>query len=180
MIVSIETFNAYSGNYETDASVVVLKNMCLESAEKLVRDYLRYDPEEQDYIRIPVISIGVSTLSLPARHVTEILSVEEGSTELAVADFQIRDDKLVYASDPRTLFPRGTMLVSFTAGWKEEEMPQIISLTILRVATLMLMEMGENIGITGKSMPDNTRTFINYTRYDRYLTPLQNLRVEAF
>lgn len=180
MLVSIATFNAYSGNMAADTDDVSLKTDCLMSAEKLVKDYLRYDPEYQTYTNIPVKSIGKNRVALPARNVTELSALTIGTTAQDTTQFLIRNDEIYYLSDSRTKFPCGEFLVSFKAGWTNEEMPQIIILTILRIATLMLMEAGENIGITAKSMPDNSRTFINYTKYDRYLYPLQNLRREAF
>ena len=50
----------------------------------------------------------------------------------------------------------------------------------MRIATLMLMEGGENIGVSGKSFSDNSRTFISYTNYMKYLSPLQTFRKAAF
>ena len=64
--------------------------------------------------------------------------------------------------------------------WVASTMPALVKETILRIATLMLMEAGENIGVTGKSFADNSRSFISYTNYDKYLRPLQNLRKVVF
>ena len=50
----------------------------------------------------------------------------------------------------------------------------------MRIATLMLMEGGENIGVSSKSFADNSRTFISYTNYLKYLSPLQTYREVAF
>lgn len=111
MLVTIETFNNYSGNYEESEAIQGLKTEILQSAQEVVTEYLRFDPEEQ---------------------------------------------------------------------WEENEVPSIVRLTILRIATLMLMEAGENIGVSGKSFADNSRTFISYTNYLKYLSPLQTYRKVAF
>lgn len=111
MLVTIETFNNYSGNYEESETIQGLKTEILQSAQEVVTEYLRFDPEEQ---------------------------------------------------------------------WEENEVPSIVRLTILRIATLMLMEAGENIGVSGKSFADNSRTFISYTNYLKYLSPLQTYRKVAF
>ena len=58
--------------------------------------------------------------------------------------------------------------------------PYLVRLTVLRIGTLMLMEAGENIGVTGKSFADNSRSFISYTNYSKYLSPLQTFREVAF
>ena len=61
-----------------------------------------------------------------------------------------------------------------------ESVPDLVRLTVLRIGTLMLMEAGENIGVTGKSFADNSRSFISYTNYSKYLNPLQTFREVAF
>ena len=117
MLVTLEQFNAYTGNYENDAAAQAQKNEYLKSAQNIVADFLRFDPEQMVWT--------------------------EGKNP-------------------------------------GEDCPDIIKLTVKKIATLQLMEAGENIGITGKSMPDNSRTFINYTSYMKYLRPVQNYRVEVF
>ena len=61
-----------------------------------------------------------------------------------------------------------------------QSVPDLVRLTVLRIGTLMLMEAGENIGVTGKSFADNSRSFISYTNYSKYLSPLQTFREVAF
>ena len=42
MIVGLDDFNAYSGNYEDKPEAVKLKTLLLESAEEVVTGYLGY------------------------------------------------------------------------------------------------------------------------------------------
>jgi len=116
MIVSIDQFNAYSGNYEDKESAVEVKKLFLESAEEIVEGYLGYDPEAH---------------------------------------------------------PQSEL-------WGTDVLPASIKLSILRIATLMLQETGGNIGLTGKSFGDNSRTFINYSNYRKYLQPLDPIRLARF
>lgn len=111
MLVTVNEFNSYTGNLEDSSDVVSLKTTFLCSAQELVGEYLRFNPEEK---------------------------------------------------------------------WTVLTVPNLVKLTILRIATLMLMEGGENIGISGKSFSDNSRTFISYTNYMKYLSPLQTFREVAF
>ena len=46
MIVGLDDFNAYSGNYEDKPEAVKLKTLLLESAEDVVTRYLGYGIEE--------------------------------------------------------------------------------------------------------------------------------------
>jgi hypothetical protein len=91
------------------------------------------------------------------------------------------DDHIRFA-DGMTVFPRGedNIRVSLTAGWEVQQMPPVVTLSILRIATLMLSETGGNIGLTGKSFADNSRTFVNYSNYRKYLQPLDSLRILGF
>jgi hypothetical protein len=51
--------------------------------------------------------------------------------------------------------------------------PDIIKLTVLRIAALLQSESDSNIGVTSKSFADSgTRTFVNYTNFDKYLIQL--------
>jgi hypothetical protein len=59
----------------------------------------------------------------------------------------------------------------------EEYVPSIFKLTLLRLAALLLSEADNNIGITSKSFADSgTRTFVNYTSFDKYLQVLSKYK----
>lgn len=80
-----------------------------------------------------------------------------------------------------TLLKAGKEIVEDYLGFDpEENMPEVIILSILRLATLMLTEGNGNIGLTGKSFTDNSRTFVNYSNYRKYLQPLDGLRIVRF
>jgi hypothetical protein len=57
-------------------------------------------------------------------------------------------------------------------------LPNIIKLTGLRIAALLQTEGDSNIGVTGKSFGDSgSRTFVNYTNFDKYLLPISKHRL---
>jgi hypothetical protein len=57
-------------------------------------------------------------------------------------------------------------------------MPYIIKLTVLRIAALLQAESDSNIGITSKSFAESgSRTFINYTNFDKYLLPVAGYKL---
>lgn len=58
------------------------------------------------------------------------------------------------------------------------DMPVIFRQTALRIAALLLTEADENIGVTSKQFGDSgSRTFINYTNFDKYLSPLSRYKL---
>lgn len=179
MIVAVDTFNTYSGNYEDTEAAIILKEAFLSSAEQIVVGYLGYDPLFQDYTDVMLSGQGTRRLYLPNHNVTQILSIVAYKTTLDPLNYSVHDD-FIYGKD--TIFPLGTdnILISYSAGWTVEEMPSVIIISILRIATLMLSETNGNIGLTGKSFSDNSRTFINYSNYRKYLQPLDTLRIIRF
>jgi hypothetical protein len=56
--------------------------------------------------------------------------------------------------------------------------PALLRQTTLRIAALLLSESDNNIGVTSKSFADSgSRSFLNYTNFDKYLAPLSRHRL---
>ena len=175
MIVTVNEFNTYSENYETDSNVVALKEDILNSAQEIVKEYLGFDPESgnhTDYIS----AIGNNRLYLFAHPISAVSSVTVNGVAVTSDEYTINDRYLRLKSG---VWPEGdeNVAVSYTAGWSAQTLPDTIKMAILQIATLMFMEAGENIGITGKSFSENSRTFINYTNFKKWLEKLDPLRI---
>jgi hypothetical protein len=66
----------------------------------------------------------------------------------------------------------------YAANTGAVDMPAIFKQTALRIAALLATEANENIGVTSKSFGDSgSRTFINYTNFDKYLSPLSKYKL---
>ena len=181
MIVGVNIFNTYSGNFEDSPEAIILKEAFLNSSEEIVTGYLGFDPTLQEYVDVILSGTGTRTLYLPSHKTTQLHSLTVNGTELQPSLFIISDDHIRYI-DHHCTFPPGVdnISISYSAGWTAPEMPSVIILSILRIATLMLSETNGNIGLTGKSFSDNSRTFINYSNYRKYLQPLDTLRIIGF
>lgn len=178
MIVTVQQFDTYSGNFENDQDVVLLKEHLLNAAEEKVIDYLGFSPvqaERTDFIS----AIGQNRLYLYAHPVTAVSSLKISGNSVDASAFTLND---TYLRLKDGVFPQGieNVEVTYTAGWTSANMPSVITMVILQIATLMLEEAGGNIGITGKSFDDNSRNFINYTNFDKWLKKLDALRVLRF
>jgi hypothetical protein len=67
---------------------------------------------------------------------------------------------------------------AITIGVIENNMPPIFKQTVLRIAALLLTEANNNIGVTSLSFGDTgNRSFLNYTNYDKYLSPLNKYKL---
>lgn len=173
-IISLQQFNDYTNNYEENT----LKQIYIDSAEEVVFDYLGFSPLIQDY-DLYVSGVGDFKQYLPARDIEGINLLEVDGKEIDVLNISFKEDYL-FTNDRTKIFTVGdeNIHIQFTAGFRK--MPDIIPLTILRIASLMLTEAGGNIGLTGKSFLDQSRTFVNYTNYKKYLEPLDKLRLIKF
>lgn len=179
MNISPETFNAYSGNWEDNDRAKECKRMFLDAAWHIVTDYLGYDPSYGEHTAELEGNLR-SGIWLPAVNVCEIISVEADGHELPPDEYSLNGDRLMAGKNSQAPFMSGRFTVTFTSGWKDDSFPALITLSVLRIATLMLTEGNGNIGLTGKSFADNSRTFVNYANYGKYLHPLDSLRIPRF
>ena len=178
MILTVTQFDTYSGNYEASEAVVAMKTSILKSAQEIVSNYIGFDPESaqrDDWIS----AIGNNRLYLLAHPITAVSRVELNGVEIPQTDYTIHGRYLRLKDG---VWPVGleNVRVIYTAGWSatgNNAFPETIKTTILQIATLMLMEAGENIGVTGKSFGENSRTFINYTNFDKWLKKLDEYKI---
>lgn len=174
---TVEDLDKYSGNF--DESLNSLKAIFLDSAESIVIEYLGYDPLSKQYASI-LSGADKPYVQLRAQPITEITSVKVDGATLDSADF-ISDKEMLIHKDLESVFTSGSnnILVSYTAGYVDEDIPGLIKLTILRIAGLMMTEQGGNIGVSSKSFDQGgSRTFINTKDYSPYLKILDPLKVE--
>ena len=175
-IVNVEQFNQYTNNYEDDPQH--LKEIYLESAEKIVVNYLGYEPNVKEYDEF-FSGIGDYKLYLNARDITNVGFVSVNGNPIDITHLDYKENYIFDRCRQKVFLPGiDNIHVIYTAGFTE--IPKLISISIMRIAALMIAEEGGNIGITGKSFADNTRTFINYQNYDKYLRPLDVYRVVRF
>lgn len=171
-LVSVKEFNTFSSNYDDTEDSVRLKVQLLRSAQSVVEDYLNYPLVSGLHIDHH-IGFNNSMIKLDNRPVSQIMSVTVNGCDFDNYGF---DYESIYRTDGRYFRNGDKIVIEYETNITS--VPPLIKTTILRIATLMLMEAGENIGLTGKSMTDgNSRTFITYTNYDKYLRPLNSYRV---
>lgn len=176
MIVDITTFDAYTGNHEDSAEAIALKNGYIEAAQEIVSDYLGFSPEASSSSHVETISgIGIDNIYTRVRPITAVSGLSVSGSEVPSSGYSIIDDHIQLVDG---VFPVGVnnVKVTYTGGWSADQMPSIIKMAVLQIASLMLQEQNGNIGITGKSFGDNSRSFINYTNYDKWLSKLDGLR----
>ena len=159
MIVTKEELQGYTGvEFESGNNIAEL---FIGAAQNIVENYLCYEIESKEYTAhfelhsSNIIKCGV-------KNITNVSEITVDGTP--VEGYYIDDDKIILKQPVIS----DNIIVTFTAGFGAD-LPQIIKLTVLRIAALLQTESNNNIGISGKSFMDGSRTFINYTNFDRYL-----------
>ena len=159
MIITKEELQGYSGvEFESGNNIAEL---FIGAAQNITENYLGYEIESKEYTKhfelhsSNVIKVGV-------KNITAVAEISVNGT--LVEDYYIDDDKIILKQPVIS----DNIIVKFTAGFSTD-LPQIIKLTVLRIAALLQTESNNNIGISGKSFMDGSRTFISYTNYDKYL-----------
>lgn len=159
MIVTKEELQGFTGvEFENGNNIAEL---FIGAAQNIVENYLGYEVESKEYTKhfelhsSNVIKVGVKNIT----------AVKEITVDGAlVEDYYIDDDKIILKNPVIS----DNIIATFTAGFSTD-LPQIIKLTVLRIAALLQTESNNNIGISGKSFMDGSRTFTNFTNFDRYL-----------
>ena len=159
MVVTKEELIGYTGvEFEEGNNVA---DLFIGSAQNIVENYLGYEVESKEYIKhfslhsSNVIKCGVKNIT-----VVKEISIDGVLSE----DYYIDDDKIILKQPVIS----DNIIVKFTAGFSTD-LPAIIKLTVLRIAAILQTESNNNIGISGKSFMDGSRTFMNFTNYDKYL-----------
>lgn len=175
MIITVDELNNYLNNYESDENITALKEQIILSAEDIVKDYLGYDPLCGYHEMEHHIGIGKRELYLNSKHIKNVEGLFiDGQF---VCDYTVAGNHL-YRKEG---FGSGSdILVNYTSGWRPNELPRIIKTTVMRIATLLWTETSGNIGLSSRVSPDNSKTFLNYTNYSKYLAPLETYRIVRF
>ena len=159
MVVTIEELQGFTGvQFESGNNIAEL---FIGSAQNIVESYLGYEIESKEYTK----HFALHTSNIIKCGVKNITAVKEITINGAlVEDYYIDDDKIILKQPVIS----DNIIVKFTAGFGVD-LPHIIKLTVLRIAALLQTESNNNIGISGKSFTDGSRTFTNFTNFDRYL-----------
>lgn len=178
MIVTIDEFRSYNNYYEEDPNALL--DTYILAAEDVVFEYLGYDPEYKQYESI-YSGTGDSKLYLREMPIKQLIDVYINDSYVDPCNFIFKDNCIQHRYG-RKVFTEGVdnIRVVYSAGNYVEDINKAIKLAVLRIASLMLAEANGNIGISGKSFGDNSRTFINYSNYDKYLKPIDPYRVINF
>jgi hypothetical protein len=170
--VSVEEFQKYSSVYGDE----VLQQSYVDSVEDIVKNYLGYSPTLHSYTYFG-LGNGSRELQLRARPISTLDSVKIDDVLISNSDFYLlKDSEFIYYDK---VFPLDSKIkIEYTAGYLDADLPQIIKMTVLRIASILQAESDGNVGVQSKSFADSgTRTFTNYTNFDKFLLPLSSYKL---
>ena len=156
------------------------KNDALElyinAASYMIDEYLGYDPETQTYTEEVYDGNGTKFLTLKARPITTLSAVVEDGDTVTITDFVKRD---WYIDGDDYVFVKGNSnyKITYVAGYASTAMPPSITLTCVKIASVMCKEDGRtgSLGTSSISHGDGSRSFLEQT-YDSILESLSSFR----
>lgn len=170
MFVTVKELKDYSGNHN---DIDDLMDIYIGSSIEIIEQYIGYSLQESDYITFGNISTDGNFL-LESKPVTSIMDIKVDGNAISSSEYLVKDE-IVHIYDSK--FFNKPISIEYKAGFFEQ-IPNLIKLTILRVGTLLLTESDGNIGITSKSFQDSgSRTFTNFTNYEKYLEPIKKFKL---
>ena len=159
MIVTKEELLGFTGiEFESGNNIAEL---FIGAAQNIVENYLGYEIESKEYIKHFELHSS-NVIKCEVKNITAVSEITIDGT--LVEDYYIDNDKIILKQPVIS----DNIIVKFTAGFSTD-LPAVIKLTVLRIAALLQTESNNNIGISGKSFMDGSRTFTNFTNFDRYL-----------
>ena len=159
MIVTKEELQGFTGiEFESGNNIAEL---FIGAAQNIVENYVGYEVESKEYTKHFALHTS-NVIKCGVKNITAVSEITVDGTP--VDNYYIDDDKIILKQPVIS----DNIIVTFTAGFSTD-LPQIIKLTVLRIAALLQTESNNNIGISGKSFMDGSRTFTNFTNFDRYL-----------
>ena len=181
LIITPTEFDTYTNNFDDSP----LKQMYCETAQFIVESYLSYALTAADYTE----TIKGQLLSLGAYPVNSITSLTIDGTAITADQYEIVKNVIKITDENLILNKYSKTVVSYNAGYPviEDvdgdyvELPSVFKNVVLKIASLLMLEESGNIGVTGLSADNGiSRTFINYTNYNKHLAILSSYRVIRF
>lgn len=159
MIVTKEELLGFTGiEFESGNNIAEL---FIGAAQNIVENYLGYEIESKEYIKHFELHSS-NVIKCEVKNITAVSEITIDGT--LVEDYYIDNDKIILKQPVIS----DNIIVKFTAGFSTD-LPAVIKLTVLRIAALLQTESNNNIGISGKSFMDGSRTFTNFTDFSKYL-----------
>ena len=158
MIVKANELLDYTG---VQLETPELAELFIGAAQNIVESYLGYAIESKEYTKHFALHSS-NVIKAGVKNITAVKEITINGTP--VEDYYIDNDKIILKQPVIS----DNIIVTFTAGFGVD-LPQIIKLTVLRIAALLQTESNNNIGISGKSFIDGSRTFTNFTNFSKYL-----------
>jgi hypothetical protein len=173
MIATVEELKNYTEQYTDNDTQIEL---FIQSAQQIVENYIGYNIEVQDY-NLTLSGDGTNFLNIGVHPVNSVTSISIDGESKDVSNFVVLKEFLF---NKESYFSDGNfnIQISLNAGYAPDSIPEIMKLTVLRIAGVLCNE-GRNVGI--QSISDSStgsRTFMerNFNKYLALLNPFRILK----
>lgn len=168
MLITVDYFNNYSHDNNSTEEMLELKEDLINTAQDIIEEYVAYPLDEADYIfsDIAVYDYYIKA-DAPITEVTLCKVDDEVYT-----DYKIKGPYLYFKDKIRNK----DIYLEYKGGFVE--VPSVFKIVCCKIATLLLMEAGERIGVTGTTLSDGmAHQYVSYTNYNKHLQILNKYRI---
>lgn len=173
MLIDLNYFNTFTNDYETSEEVDAIKTDCILAAQKIIENYVGYLVEETEYKE--TFNNIYNDFIVLRGFVTKINTLKIDDVNIDTNNITV-DRYYLYVKN-YTNYKNCKIEINYNIGWTTENVNNVFKITIAEIATLLYLQSHKNIGITGLVGQDGmSRTFVNYTNFDKYLKKLEGYR----
>ena len=162
--VDLKLFSQYLKMNDAEQDALLL--LYLNSAQQIIENYIGYSLEAKTY------NYGIKRSGYFVLQSANIFDLKINGDAVTVLKQNVN---IVFIKENIT---GEISSIEYTAGFNKDNVPEIIRLTMMRIASLMVSEEGGDIAITGKNFgADGGRTFISTRDYSKILKELDAYRI---
>lgn len=163
---------------ETDEKTNALLTLACESAEDVIKNYLKYSPASKTYTNEKhSVDVDTDVIQVNSKPITAISSISINGISQDIAGFCFTDNLLMSKSGNKVFVKNGkeNIAITYTGGYAS--IPNLIKLATFEIAFIFYQE--QQAGLANKvSFGGETREYIAPSKYDGILKRLEYYRVK--
>ena len=172
----------------TDTDIVFLRAkpiskliaVMIDNQETAIENFFYNDASESLIYKNGIFPKGQNNIFVSYNAGYNIIAddiVDGGRSDSEYYDYEYEADQKYIDSGNSSTVDRGNPDNEYFIDDKTA-FPKLIIQTVYRIAALLQSEGDSNIGVTSKSFGDSgSRTFVNFTNFDKYLFPLARYKL---
>jgi hypothetical protein len=178
-LITLQEYLDYAVINETKAETLALLTQSCNSAENIVKRFLKYNPLSTEYTEKFSPSVATNSIKTDVKPIIEISSVKVDGIELDELLF-FSVDEYIFSSLGDKVFTSGfnNVEITFTAGYDFEEIPEDIKVSVLQIADIFNQERVSHLAQSISTPDGGLRNYVSITKYGDILKRIEGYRIQ--